>query len=1046
MLRVFVRRFIIIIIIIIFIGCIKLTFKMPLKIKVGGMQRSKPLQVKKVPPPIIPEMNANRNSNPSFTANNVNGRNSCVTNAPMDDNYPPSPLSLNHNSGRDLYDNSVYITGNGGCPASSSPVHNSYAAYPFSGTPQHLAPVLLNARPPVVGVNVNSAFSQPNSPHPSEEGSVVYTPGTSYLLDKYAPTYQQQTSLEDQGIDVQSPGRDSPSSSGSSSGSGCRHSITSLDSGRASSSAYDGRSGHTYLAGPNQHRLSGHSYESSTSLRQSYHSSSSSLGSMDRLDDNGGVGGSGGGGTYSSAQINVCKLLSDGVPEMEVLRRWLSEHRFEEYFHLFVQAGYDMPTISRMTPEDLTAIGITNPSHRKKLKVEIGKLNISDGLPEYIPNLLDEWLQLLRLEEYLNCLIHQGYNTVEDVLGIAWEDLEEIGIQKLGHQKKIMLAIKRVKDIQAGVKRFSSAENRPALEVKCRVLSPPSSGVMHYQGYAAGQDVTLNCTSALPTSSPASENLPSFHSFHQTASEAVDYIPYGAYGPSSPSHIIYRPDIVAIQVRHPSGARSLENLEDGRENRHRTFLQTDSRWTVANNVTNNVGPGGGGDVGPAIGANVLFQGVGGTSPAGLAIVKGPAGTAGVWRRGSFDDGDLTPTNEGVAYEVEGGGTLPRPKVSIKPRPVAKIMAKTRIPAGDSDIILRDAECDVITVEKKGLESAPTGNPVDTHAHNSPRRSLPGSPLNSILRNKKVPPPPPPKRCNSISKADRKSDKSRGGSLTSCASGNSDYSNEQLFASCVKSIASKFGLTRKSDWNSHGSSPASPSRNSSNNNKDGKAGECLQLSGPNSGAQTPEDEMVEELSLDESEMGESADRTPPSPAPGSPVHLRRDPTLNSSSGSGDGLSPDLSCSPLFNAKRNESTSSFDSSGSTSSGESNTLPFANENVGTIKQRAIKPHPTLTTLDLACSPRGSPVLASKNGSIPGSRSAPATPKRRSSLGSDRLSANTSATTPLKEVDIIDDGDLRKPFRAQETGDVLNDIDNMLANLTEELDAMLTSDLQSE
>ena len=44
-----------------------------------------------------------------------------------------------------------------------------------------------------------------------------------------------------------------------------------------------------------------------------------------------------------------------------------------------------MPTISRMTPEDLNAIGITKPAHRKKLKAEISRLNISDGLPDYIP-------------------------------------------------------------------------------------------------------------------------------------------------------------------------------------------------------------------------------------------------------------------------------------------------------------------------------------------------------------------------------------------------------------------------------------------------------------------------------------------------------------------------------------------------------------------------------------------------------------------------------------------------------------------------------------
>ena len=44
-----------------------------------------------------------------------------------------------------------------------------------------------------------------------------------------------------------------------------------------------------------------------------------------------------------------------------------------------------MPTISRMTPEDLNAIGITKPAHRKKLKAEISRLNISDGLPDFIP-------------------------------------------------------------------------------------------------------------------------------------------------------------------------------------------------------------------------------------------------------------------------------------------------------------------------------------------------------------------------------------------------------------------------------------------------------------------------------------------------------------------------------------------------------------------------------------------------------------------------------------------------------------------------------------
>jgi CASK-interacting protein len=44
------------------------------------------------------------------------------------------------------------------------------------------------------------------------------------------------------------------------------------------------------------------------------------------------------------------------------------ELHFEEYAQLFSQAGYDLATISRMTPEDLTAIGIKKPHHREKIK------------------------------------------------------------------------------------------------------------------------------------------------------------------------------------------------------------------------------------------------------------------------------------------------------------------------------------------------------------------------------------------------------------------------------------------------------------------------------------------------------------------------------------------------------------------------------------------------------------------------------------------------------------------------------------------------------
>ena len=109
-----------------------------------------------------------------------------------------------------------------------------------------------------------------------------------------------------------------------------------------------------------------------------------------------------------------------------------------------------MPTISKMTPEDLTAIGIKKPNHRKKLKAEIVKLNIPDGLPNYIPATLDEFLILVRLHDYRGLLATQGYLNIDDLVQISIEDLEDIGIYRLGHQKRLLLSIKRAKDLKSG--------------------------------------------------------------------------------------------------------------------------------------------------------------------------------------------------------------------------------------------------------------------------------------------------------------------------------------------------------------------------------------------------------------------------------------------------------------------------------------------------------------------------------------------------------------------------------------------------------------------
>ncbi|XP_052127567.1 caskin-2 isoform X2 [Frankliniella occidentalis] len=637
------------------------------------------------------------------------------------------------------------------------------------------------------------------------------------------PFFQHQLSLqEDQGIDMtQSPGRDSPGSAGSGSGSGSRHSTASLDSGRASGTS---STGYHHLVvrgmGLSSQGTASSTLSSSSSPRCSI--SSSSLGSSE----------------HGNPGLHVERLLQQGVPDCEVVLSWLQDLHFEEYYHLFVGAGYDMPTISRMTPEDLTAIGIKNPNHRKKLKVEIAQLNINDGLPDYIPGSLDEWLRLLRLEEYLVPLQRQGYHSVENVTTLAWEDLEDIGIVKLGHQKKVLLAIRRVQDLRAGKR-----------------IQPP-------------QDVFVTEGSSL--NSPDEEALPplplpgahkAFHTFHQPWETDTMRQPHHMVLPSSAFTVhqpMYSasPEFVPIKIRGGRG-KSLESLEDSNEVTHHTFSPENTQTFYYQHAQ------------PMHG----------------------------WRR-SYDDGDLTPTNELASMALhEGGGTLPRHRGPGRPRPVAKVTANTSstFNASQATLLARDWD--------------------------SPRKR----------------PPSPPKRQSSSG--------GRCGNLSdSCDSVDGVGGGGRLITTTVEL---------------HHPLPAYPSP-------------CRP---------SPSQDSFDDLPL------------PPPPAPSTPPSATapRQPSWSNGGQPDEMLIASLSKQP----GRTGSDASFKSSSST---ESDSLPFANENAGTIKQRANRPHPSLSSLD------------SKDG-----KSHKQAPQHRPSL-----------------IDLKKDG-------PQEPSDVLNDIGNMLANLTDELDAML-------
>ncbi|XP_011635561.1 LOW QUALITY PROTEIN: caskin-1 [Pogonomyrmex barbatus] len=618
------------------------------------------------------------------------------------------------------------------------------------------------------GTTDDGSYGMPSGKSP---GPIFTHSGFAFpqVIGKYAHA-------EDQGIDMtQSPGRDSPGSSGS--GSGSRHSTASLDSGRASG----------YHLGPR-----------------------------------------GPGALASSPRCSISSLGShpDRPTDLDVVHAWLTELQFEEYFPLFASAGYDLATITRMTPEDLTAIGIKKPNHRKRLKTEIDNLNIGDGLPDHIPGSLEEWLRLLRLEEYLGALHQQGMRSVEDVTTLTWEDLEDIGIVRLGHQKKLLLAIKRIKDIRAG-KRIQPLD---------LVRLPPHPGHT--------QDVIIQRGGPDLPSPDEDCSSPVLRSFQRSGNDVTSGITWKSMYAAFPTDY----NIVGCIS---SRGKSLESLED---------------------------------------APLGF-------PPSPAPVSHPQPLD--WRPRSFEDGDLTPTNDASVIDA-GGGTLPRPRhCLVRPRPVAKVTATP----GQYKSLPRDLDNKYLLTY--GLESSP----------HLPKRC----------------PPSPPRRQSSRD--------TTGSSIV----GVSGTAVGDIVIDCSGPVPTASCDDRHIHQHHH-------------------QHHLLHRLSPQPLAPTPAPSTPSQLNQPSSSMSRSWGNVN--------VNINEEHELIAS---------------LALQHRNGSDASFKSSSST---ESDSLPFANENAGTIKQRTGRPQ------EYTAGPN-------------------------TNIISDHIINHHS-----------DDG---------EPADVLNDIGNMLANLTDELDAML-------
>uniref|UniRef100_A0A3B4GFH2 CASK interacting protein 1 n=1 Tax=Pundamilia nyererei TaxID=303518 RepID=A0A3B4GFH2_9CICH len=113
--------------------------------------------------------------------------------------------------------------------------------------------------------------------------------------------------------------------------------------------------------------------------------------------------------------------------------------------------------------KDLTAIGITKPGHRKKITSEINKLSVTEWLPEHKPASLGEWLSSIGLSQYHQMLVQNGYENIDFITDITWEDLQEIGITKLVMSPKMST----FQDSELSTE-LQSAMTQPVQEVKAQ--------------------------------------------------------------------------------------------------------------------------------------------------------------------------------------------------------------------------------------------------------------------------------------------------------------------------------------------------------------------------------------------------------------------------------------------------------------------------------------------------------------------------------------------------------------------------------------------------
>ena len=103
------------------------------------------------------------------------------------------------------------------------------------------------------------------------------------------------------------------------------------------------------------------------------------------------------------------------------------------------------------------------------------------------PHVYSDFLSAIGLSQYIEIFESQKYNKIKDLEELSWEDLEDCGVKKLGHMKRLCIALKKLKtNREARQKQASEAAGNQSMESHYQSSNYPTSTLTSRSSTALG--------------------------------------------------------------------------------------------------------------------------------------------------------------------------------------------------------------------------------------------------------------------------------------------------------------------------------------------------------------------------------------------------------------------------------------------------------------------------------------------------------------------------------------------------------------------------------